>query len=256
MTITSLAVASQPTAVAVAAPYAPAGPLISGTSKSAIGVSTGTKLFTIEQWGRSFPPGSRLRATSVPEGYWVEGIAVSYDGATRILELAVDKVSGTGAPANWSIHVTGEPGRDGATGAQGPTGPVGPSGGPVGPAGPQGIPGPTGPAGPQGLQGFTGPQGPQGIQGDPGPQGVPGDPGGPMGPAGPPGPQGPQGEQGIIPEAPIDAQYYGRNSGAWALINKTTMGLGNVNNTSDANKPISTRRKRHSTARLPRPATP
>jgi Chaperone of endosialidase len=43
-----------------------------------------------------------------------------------------------------------------------------------------------------------------------------------------------------IPEAPTDAKLYGRKSAAWSEVSKTTLGLGNVDNTSDANKPIIT----------------
>jgi hypothetical protein len=40
-----------------------------------------------------------------------------------------------------------------------------------------------------------------------------------------------------IPEAPADGGLYGRKSAAWSIVNKTALGLGNVDNTSDANKP-------------------
>lgn len=43
-----------------------------------------------------------------------------------------------------------------------------------------------------------------------------------------------------IPEAPADGSYYTRRNAAWAATTKATMGLGNVDNTSDANKPVST----------------
>jgi Chaperone of endosialidase len=45
---------------------------------------------------------------------------------------------------------------------------------------------------------------------------------------------------GGVPEAPSDGKQYTRRNAAWSVIDKTTLGLGNVDNTSDANKPIST----------------
>lgn len=83
-------------------------------------------------------------------------------------------------------------------------GPVGPVGA-VGPAGPQGDPGdPGGPVGPEGPPGPEGPTGPAGADST-----VPG----------PPGPIGPQGVPGEVPEAPLDGQQYGRQSGAWTVVN-------------------------------------
>ena len=81
--------------------------------------------------------------------------------------------------------------------------------GAVGPAGPQGPAGPIGPAGPQGD---PGPIGPTGQKGDPG-AGVPG--------------------------SGTTAQYL-RGDSTWQTLNKAAVGLGNVDNTSDASKPIST----------------
>lgn len=43
-----------------------------------------------------------------------------------------------------------------------------------------------------------------------------------------------------IPDAPGDGQLYGRKDAAWSIVNKVAIGLGNVDNTSDAAKPIST----------------
>ena len=47
---------------------------------------------------------------------------------------------------------------------------------------------------------------------------------------------------GGLPEAPTDGFDYARNGqlGAWNAITKATVGLGNVDNTSDASKPLST----------------
>ena len=93
--------------------------------------------------------------------------------------------------------------------------------GPIqGPAGPQG---PQGPAGPQGEQGVQGPAGVQGVQGIQGEQGI-------QGPEGPAGPRGyPASVNGKSPDG--DGKI---------TLTASDLGLGNVNNTSDANKPVST----------------
>ena len=62
-----------------------------------------------------------------------------------------------------------------------------------------------------------GSQGPQGVQGPPGPPGPTG-PTGAQGPAGSQGPQGTPGPPGPVPEAPTDAQLYGRKSSAWSVV--------------------------------------
>lgn len=67
----------------------------------------------------------------------------------------------------------GPQGPTGQTGATGPQGPAGPTG-PQGPQGVKGDTGATGPQGPQGLQGPTGPQGNDGPQGPAGPMGATG----------------------------------------------------------------------------------
>lgn len=246
MTITSLALATGPTAVAVAAPYAPSGPLVNGTSLSSIGIGTGLKVFIVEEYGRSFAPGVRIRATNALSGDWLEGVVTAYVIATRQITINADKMSGIGVYADWNLNVIGEPGEKGDTGDVGPQGPPGTPGGPVGPAGPSGVPGPTGPQGPQGIQGFTGATGPAGIAGPAGPEGPegpPGTPGGPAGPQGLPGQDGapgPPGPQGIIQEAPINSLHYARVNANWAQTTKGTVGLGNVDNTTDLAKPIST----------------
>ena len=84
-----------------------------------------------------------------------------------------------------------------------------------------GIPGAAGSPGPQGPAGATGPQGPAGPQGDPGPQG----------PEGPQGPQGPAGTGAVSSVA-------GKSGDV--LLTSSDVGLGNVDNTSDADKPVST----------------
>ena len=243
MTVVSLALAAAPTAVAVAAPYAPMGPLVSGTSTTAVGVATGTRVFIINEYGRSFAAGLRLRAANILSGDWIEGWVTSYDHDTRQLTVSADRVSGSGAHSDWSIGITGEPGGKGDTGETGPQGPPGPSGGPEGPVGPEGPQGLQGIQGPQGIQGFTGSTGPTGATGPQGVKGDTGNPGGPVGPAGPagvPGAPGPQGPQGIIQEAPMDSQYYARINAIWAQMTKFAVGLGKVENLTPMEMPVST----------------
>jgi hypothetical protein len=172
-----------------------------------------------------------------------------------------------------SIGPQGPTGLTGPEGPQGPTGLTGPEGpeGPIGLTGPQGPAGPTGPEGPEGPIGLTGPAGPEGPAGAD--STVPG-PTGPAGPEGPEGPEGPQGDPG--PAGPagsgsgdvlgaassVDGEivlfdsttgkllksatgtgWVKATSGVYsanASIPKADVGLGNVDNTSDANKPVST----------------
>jgi hypothetical protein len=42
-----------------------------------------------------------------------------------------------------------------------------------------------------------------------------------------------------IPEAPLDGLVYGRREAAWKALDKADVGLGNVDNTADINKPVS-----------------
>lgn len=152
--------------------------------------------------------------------------------------------------------------------------------GPQGPIGPQGPPGPPGTDGDDstvpGPPGSNGAQGPPGadstVPGPTGPQG----PIGPTGPTGPTGATGPAGADGagapgtappimdsvatvgtsllfsrqdhIHPSdtsrepfitAGTTAQYR-RGDKSWQTLDKTAVGLSNVDNTSDANKPVST----------------
>ena len=88
-------------------------------------------------------------------------------------------------------------------------------------------------------------QGPVGATGPTGPQG----PTGPISTVpGPAGPAGPAGIQGVgVPTGTVaDVNKFLRKTGsgaastAWIVVDKAIVGLGNVDNTSDANKPIST----------------
>ena len=170
----------------------------------------------------------------------------------------------------------GQPGPPGPPGPAGPQGPAGPAGA-TGPAGPKGDTGATGATGAQGLPGATGAQGPPGATGATGPQGPKGDTGdtGPQGPPGPGITDGDKGDitvsgggtvWTIDPQAVTYAKIQnvtatdrilGRASAGAGTIEeiictpagrallddvdaaaqRTTLGLGSVDNTSDANKP-------------------
>ena len=116
-----------------------------------------------------------------------------------------------------------------------------------------GTPGSTGPQGPQGSTGATGVVGPQGSTGATGPQGPQGDTGA-TGPQGPQGSTGPQGDPATnlvqsvntrtgavtgLAEA-SDLTAHTSNTSNPHSVTKAQVGLGNVDNTSDLNKPIST----------------
>lgn len=162
--------------------------------------------------------------------------------------------------------VQGPKGDKGDTGAQGPEGPQGPAGagsgdvvpGPQGPKGDPGEAGPQGEQGVQGIQGETGPQGPTGPQGDVGPAGPKGDTGsagadgatgsqgpkGDTGATGETGPQGPKGDTGATGPAGADGATgatgaTGPQGSPGPTLTKADLGLDQVDNTSDAAKPIS-----------------
>lgn len=105
------------------------------------------------------------------------------------------------------------------------------SSGAVGAQGPIGPKGATGDQGPRGLTGAKGDQGPMGYQGEQGPIGLTG-PKGDQGLAGLPGTNG---RDGLTTSVNGVTQVNGA-----ITLTKADIGLGNVDNTSDANKPIST----------------
>ena len=147
----------------------------------------------------------------------------------------------------------------------------------TGPAGVQGPAGNDGAVGAQGSVGATGAPGPQGVKGDPGdpgksayevwrdlgntgteanfissltgPAGVQGPAGndgavGAQGPIGPAGAQGPKGDRGDVGPAGANGLTTSVNGitqvGGAITLTKADLSLGNVDNTSDANKPVST----------------
>lgn len=173
-----------------------------------------------------------------------------------------------------AIGSTGPPGPSGPAGSTGATGPQGPIGatGSTGATGPKGDTGDTGPQGIQGIKGdtgATGSTGPQGIQGIPGVDGS-------TWYSGSGAPSGGTGFNGDYYFRTDTDDVYKKTSGSWSIIAnlkgstgpgvptggttgqvlnkasntdydtawhtpvKSDVGLGNVDNTSDANKPVST----------------
>ncbi len=140
--------------------------------------------------------------------------------------------------------VAGTPGAPGAAGVQGLTGATGAQGDPgeTGLRGIQGITGATGAVGPTGPIGATGDRGQTGVKGDQGIQGIPGPQGaiGMQGVIGATGPIGPEGIQGLPGRDGLTITVNGVTATNGDIrITKSDIGLGNVENTSDLNKPIS-----------------
>jgi len=229
MTITTSTVtpdtATPPASVTVAAaPYAAEGPLISGTSLTSNTIDTViNKVFKIEEFNRSFSNGVRLRFTAVGfTNVWLEGVVVAWDGTN--LTLDPDFSAGAGTFSNWTVNVAGQPGAQGPIGA---TGPQGPTGGPAGPTGPAGTPGSV-------WRDGTGvPANSLGVNGDYYLNDATGDVylrsasvysivanihgvAGATGATGPTGATGATGPQGIVPDAPVDGNFYSRRNAAWA----------------------------------------
>lgn len=164
--------------------------------------------------------------------------AVAADNASR---LTVGTVT-TGAPgSSAAVTITGVSGSQ-VLNLTVPQGPAGSTGG-TGLQGPQGIPGTVGATGPAGTDGVDGTNGTDGAVGPQGPAGPKGD----TGDAGPQGIQGIQGIQGDTGPAGASGSGTGdmlKADNLTGLANygtaRTNLGLGNVSNTSDANKPVST----------------
>lgn len=170
----------------------------------------------------------------------------------------------------------GEKGDKGDTGAVGPQGLKGDAGA-TGPQGTQGIQGEQGPQGVQGLTGATGetglqgekgdkgdtgptgPQGEQGLKGDTGAAGAQGAAGavGPTGATGATGSQGAKGDTGPgVASGGTEGQVLFKASNddfetSWNTVTKSQIGLGNVDNTSDTAKPVSTAQQAALDAKAP-----
>ena len=185
-------------------------------------------------------------ATGLTGSNGVQGI----DGVTGIQGLTgltgASGVKGDNGPtgiqgltgATGLTGSNGVQGIDGVTGIQGLTGATGLTGsngvqGIDGATGIQGLTGATGLTGSNGVQGIDGVTGIQGLTGLTGASGVKGDDGAT-------GIQGLAGADFKFPITAGDTSQYWRWDKTWQTINSTVVGLGNVNNTSDLDKPIST----------------
>lgn len=140
---------SPPGAEIFAAPYAPMGPIIAGTSATEIDVPSPPTfvpfLFVMDQFNLGFQSGMRLRAADTSDTSnlaGIEGHCLSYNPTSNELVILADLVAGAGAHDEWFITVAG---------VQGPPGPEGPEGPPGPPGGPQGPPGNNGPPGQNGM---------------------------------------------------------------------------------------------------------
>jgi hypothetical protein len=129
MTIVNIEIEKPADAIIIAAPYAPAGPALFGTSATANDVGLGGEYtFRMQQTGLGFMPGMRVRA-SVQDNVsvFMEGVCSSFD--TINLTFTSDVANGVGIHDAWNITLAGEPGIPGPTGDPGPPGPQGPPGG-------------------------------------------------------------------------------------------------------------------------------
>jgi hypothetical protein len=131
--ITSITPQLQPGAIVVAAPYAPAGQVISGTSTTALSIPLAPPfpvyIWEIVEANIGFRIGMRVRAaaTDISAGVttWIEGIVTAWDETN--LTVQIDLVSGLGLHNTWNINVTGQPGLKGDKGDPGATGATGPA---------------------------------------------------------------------------------------------------------------------------------
>lgn len=193
-----------------------------------------------------------------------EGAILSYDKVSGAIKVKITEVLGSPKSDFWKVKINGTRGYNGLTGDTGLTGKIGPTG----LTGDKGLKGETGPAGTNGTNGTNGVNGSigntgaTGATGNSGGQGATGNTGsigatGPIGPsggltgatgaAGATGATGPQGSQGVagtaggepVVTAGTTSQYY-RGDKTWQTLNSAAVGLGSVDNTSDANKAIST----------------
>ena len=97
-------------AAASAADASTSADKLSGTSTSSVGLSTGAKSFAT-QAGRSWAPGNYLLISSdaSPSTHWMVLQITSYS-STALLGTAV-AFSGGGSRSDWTIRITGIPGR-------------------------------------------------------------------------------------------------------------------------------------------------
>jgi hypothetical protein len=129
VTITNIAVLTPTDVTVVAAPYAPAGPILAGTSSTPNDVSVGgSYLWVMNELGLGFLIGTRVRASATDDvTMWIEGLVTKWDGTT--VTVASDLTKGFGQHTHWSISTAGQPGQKGDKGDTGTQGIAGPPGG-------------------------------------------------------------------------------------------------------------------------------
>ncbi len=136
--ITSVQPSLTPNATVIAAPYAPAGQVISGTSTAALAIPLVSPypayVWQIVETNIGFRLGMRVRAAAVDSTAgittWIEGVITAWDETN--LTVQPDLVSGLGLHTAWNINVTGQPGLTGPKGDPGATGAIGPAWGTTG----------------------------------------------------------------------------------------------------------------------------
>jgi hypothetical protein len=151
---------------------------------------------------------------------YFEGMMVAYDKVSGNLIINATEVFGSQSSDRWTVKINGRRGYLGLTGAAGPIGLRGT-------AGPTGLKGDTGTAGSNGTNGFNGATGATGFTGA----------------TGATGPKGDTGNSGTYVGDPAitagtTSQYY-RGDKTWQTLNASSVGLPNVENTTDANKIVS-----------------
>jgi hypothetical protein len=151
---------------------------------------------------------------------YFEGMMVAYDKVSGNLIIKATEVFGSQSSDRWTVKINGRRGYLGLTGAAGPIGLRGT-------AGPTGLKGDTGTAGSNGTNGFNGATGATGFTGA----------------TGATGPKGDTGNSGTYVGDPAitagtTSQYY-RGDKTWQTLNASSVGLPNVENTTDANKIVS-----------------
>ena len=176
-----------------------------------------------------------LKTESDPSG----GISYSIIGTSELLSVPYALYA-----VNSRNNIPGPVGPEGPVGLRGIKGLNGEIGltGATGAAGPAGAAGLNGAAGFDGLPGVAGTNGTNGLAGAAGLDGLPGAAGlngtnGTNGIDGLDGLDAPGGEPVVT--AGTTSQYY-RGDKTWQTLNASTVGLGNVDNTSDVNKIVST----------------
>jgi hypothetical protein len=162
-----------------------------------------------------------------------EGLVISYDKIKGTLILNITEIVGSVSNNFWTIKIDGSRGYNGLPGINGTNG----FNGLIGLTGINGVDGAVGHKGDSGAIGKSGINGTNGINGVDGAVGHKGDSGA-IGKSGINGTNGINGVDGTVITNGTSLQYY-RGDKTWQTLNSTIIGLANVNNTSDLDKPVS-----------------